>query len=502
MASASTTAPYLGTQFSITFSNLNVGLPDTVLFQSGGWSDTVTVAGSTATNKTLNYTLPYTLAQYFSGKTQPVTVRITHQSGKVESLNLSAQILPTAISSATGATVGVSNGQTIKFRAPSTSLRYAVKFTITDDFGNTQSFWGTGSGYVDPTTTTSDTTVTSTIPSSWAGYIIKSKTKSATVALYTYTRTNTQIGYKTKTITITVDNTYRPVANILSISGQVSTFGNTPMYVSGKSKLTVATECYGNPSMPYLDIVQRVLTVDGVSYSNKSSDTDVSMNTNTLNGYGTVAVKLQATDTRGLKSTVTTQNITVYRWFTPQINSIDIDVSGTTVSVTVKGKVASVNSKNQKLITIKRKKVSTGATTTIVTDAVLSAYNYTYSFTETISDVKTQSYEYTVTVKDSATSTTKSKSTGVICISRYAGGTGVTFFSEASAPGFNIYGIRHDITEAQYQGLAKRLAYPYNENSLIYTGMFCIHSSKIYEANTASSGEAWNADHWDYVCDV
>ena len=176
--------------------------------------------------------------------------------------------------------------------------------------------------------------------------------------------------------------------------------------------------------------------------------------------------------------------------------NIEISISGTTVTTTVTGSIAPVNNLNAKSLLITRKRMSDSSTTTYSVNP-LSAYNYSVTWTQTIADIGTESYEYTAAVTDTKQTVTAKRQTAVICISRLAGGRGVTLFQEASQEGFWVRDIQHDISTSEYVELANMLASDYSTGSPYFIGQFTKYNSKVWECKTAiSSGEAWNASHW------
>ena len=65
----------------------------------------------------------------------------------------------------------------------------------------------------------------------------------------------------------------------------------------------------------------------------------------------------------------------------------------------------------------------------------VSSYSGSDTWTQTISDIDTESYEYTATITDSVQTVTTKRQTAIICLSRLRGGKGVTFFGEAQNTG-------------------------------------------------------------------
>ena len=124
----------------------------------------------------------------------------------------------------------------------------------------------------------------------------------------------------------------------------------------------------------------------------------------------------------------------------------------------------------------------------------LSSYNYSVTWTQTVADIATESYEYTAIVTDTKQSVSTVQQTALICISRLAGGRGVTLFQEASQEGFWVKDIDYTISDSEYLALARLLAVPYTTTADYTVGDFVSYSGNIYECNTNCSAGSWTTN--------
>lgn len=331
-----------------------------------------------------------------------------------------------------------------------------------------------------------------TIPMAVCDQLPNSTTGTLTASLTTYTADGVQVGVaNSKTAVLTVPSSVVPTISSVTLEeGTSSGFG---VYVKSLSTVKATVSATGAYSSTVASIVVKV---GNNSYTANSSGVAVS---EILQTYGSISVVTTVTDSRGRTAT-DTKTITVYDYFQPTISmSIAINSATNVVTTTVTGSIAAVNNLNAKSLVIQRKRLSDDTVTTYTVNP-LSAYDYSVTWTQTVADIGTESYEYTATVTDTKQSVSTLQQTAVICISRLAGGRGVTLFQEAENEGFWVRNIRHDITAAEYLELAGMLADPYDSAADYYVGAFCENNSSIWECNTAiTGGEAWNASHWTEV---
>lgn len=254
----------------------------------------------------------------------------------------------------------------------------------------------------------------------------------------------TQIGYKDYDVTIKVPASIVPDFSFSVSEGTASGFNRYVIGLSSvRASLTSITGSHGST------VVAAEMILNGVSYTTGVSSATAQINSNVLDIYGTgITVSVKITDSRGRTRTKTT-TINIMDYSAPKIDDIDIDVSGTTVVTKVKGEFASVDGQNNRFIKITKKNTSTGVTTTVKARTAVSALVFTDTVTQTVSDIDVASYEYTVTLEDKKNTVSETKTTGIICISRYAGGRGVRLFGEAYQEGFMVDNIDMTITDAQ-----------------------------------------------------
>lgn len=445
----------------------------------------------TANATTHDIPVPSTVINQISGNVSG-TLRVTI-TGTTAQTGLKTLYVPTTPITTLDATVDFGGTQTVTFTPPATSLKYATRYI----FGPL-TVWAHGSAYIEPGSTTPYTD-SGTIPLNWAPYLWDAESTEINIELVTYTSTNKEVGRVMRTVTASVP-AYTPTYTKTISEGTTSGFS---LYVQSLSTVqavvTGFTSSYNGQGLVYVSTVS--LTVDGVTYTKTgqyNNASTVTINSKKLKTYGTVPATLTITDTRGRTATETV-NLTVIQYWTPAITEILPEVSGNTVNVTITGTIAPVNNLNDKLITIIRKNTKTAVETTIVEDAVLSDYEFTYTFTETIADVDVTSYEYIVTITDSVTSSTQSRSTGVICISRLAGGLGVRFFAEAEEEGLWIRDVEYDISDTEYDAVIAAVATPYNTAETYNAGAAVYRSSHYYECISNGTTGAWDADKWRQI---
>jgi len=257
-----------------------------------------------------------------------------------------------------------------------------------------------------------------------------------TLTLKTYNGT-TLLGTSTATFTLNVPASVVPSFNYALSEGQASGFG---VYATGLSKLRAVLTTAGVQGST---VVSASLTIDGKTYSGSVTNNSVTLNSDVLMVSGTRTVAMTVTDSRGRTATQST-TITVYEYFAPSIGDIGIAINGTTVAVTVIGNVAPVNNLNVKFLTIKKVRISDQTETTVLARESQPNYAINKTVTETVSDIVTESYMYKVYLEDTKYSgldaVYSEKITGIICISRYAGGRGAAFFKEATRNGVDIAG--------------------------------------------------------------
>ena len=387
------------------------------------------------------------------------------------------------ITSASNVTLG--NNCAVTWTPLDVTFKYKLAFVL-GGFAHTTDF-------ITPNQLTAYTYTGYTIPLSVANQIPNSTTGGMTVILTTYLSDGTQIGgQSSKGFTVTVPSSVVPT--ITSVTLAEGTHSGYNLYVKSLSTIKATTVAAGAYNSTIASIVTKFGDLSYMANSQGVATSDV------LQVAGSMIVETTVTDSRGRTAT-NTQTVTVYDYFRPTI-AIDIAINGTTVVTMVNGNIAPVNNTNAKSLVVTRKRLSDDTTTTH-TVSPLANYAYTDVWTQTVADIGVESYEYTAVVTDTKQSVSIVKMTAVICISRLAGGRGVTFFTEASKEGFWVWNIRHDVTAAEYLDIARMLAEPYDNTADYYVGQFCTNNSKVWECNTAiTGGETWTASHWTELGNV
>lgn len=261
-------------------------------------------------------------------------------------------------------------------------------------------------------------TFTFTPPTSLGSQIPSANSGTAKLIVYTYNSNNTHIGTETVNITINVPSYSLTVNAVLSGNNLLS-----GMYVQGKSTVTVAstaTSSYGASIKGYS------VAVDGKTYSGQQITSSVLSN-------GSKTVVVTVTDTRGKTATYTSSAFTVYAYSVPTITDFTLvrQPDGTTVIATVKGSVASVNSKNAKTITV----TLNGVTKTITSSS------YTINGTATFTNVPTDNtLTGTAKITDSYKTVTKDTVLPTVAVTMdfHSSGKGVAFGKVAEAEGFDV----------------------------------------------------------------
>lgn len=348
--------------------------------------------------------------------------------------------------------------------------------------------WAYDSNWISPASTDPQTHTVS-IPINIAAVIPNDTSIIGRAYLYTYTEDEILIG-SPSVVPFTVTVPAAVVPTISSVTLEEGTLSGFNLFVKSLStaKATVnASGIYGST------ITNIIVNFGGITYTANSSHVAVS---DILQVAGTMTVQTTVTDSRE-RTTTNTQTITVYDYFKPTA-SMNITQTGTTVVTTVTGSIAPVNNTNAKSLVIQRKRLSDDTVTTYTVDP-LSSYDYSVAWTQTVADIETESYEYTASVTDTIQTVSVKQQTAVICISRLAGGRGVTFFEEASQEGFWVRNIRHDITAAEYIALATKLAQTYSQKAYA-VGEWVKYNDAVYQCSTAITvAEAWNAAHWTAI---
>ncbi len=340
-----------------------------------------------------------------------------------------------------GDTITISNSST-----PSTNV-----YTLTYSFGSATGTICTKKA--SPVNWTIPTSLMSQIPNATSGTI--------TITCQTYTSSGTSVGSKTKTFTASVPTSIKPTISSVTVSEAVSSVASAiGAYVKSKSKAKVVISAAGSNGST---ISKYATTIAGTNYSGST------VTSNVLNTSGTVKVDVTVTDSRG-RTASTSKNITVLDYAPPGIISMSCypcDASGnrnsdgTYTKIIIKGRVSSLivgsTEKNSKTLTVQWKAETASSFTTLTG----LTYSGTWDFeaSKIISGTNpATTYEFKATLTDKLESDgPKITRTSVVCISRLAGGKGVTLFKEATEEGFWVGDIDYTITDDEYDELLSLL---------------------------------------------
>lgn len=178
---------------------------------------------------------------------------------------------------------------------------------------------------------------------------------------------DTEIGRKTLNVTLKVPDNVKPSCTVTleDVAGAENTYGSP---VKGLSKLKVTV----NPTLAYSSPIDSYsITANGVKYSGQTVTTGV------LQTAGASSVTVTVTDKRGRSGTAT-RNINVLDYAAPAVSAMAVhrcDKDGTSndrgdyVKVTFSAAVSSLSGKNSASYSLKYKKSSASAWTTMTQDA-------------------------------------------------------------------------------------------------------------------------------------
>lgn len=397
--------------------------------------------------------------------------------------NISIGLGATASTPSISPTSGIEFGDTITISnssTPSTNV-----YTLTYSFGS-------ASGTI---CTKKASPVTWTIPTSLMSQIPDATSGTITLTCQTYTSGGASVGSKTKTFTASVPTSIKPTISSVTVSEAVSSVASTiGAYVKSQSKAKVVISAAGKNGST---ISKYATTIAGTNYSGST------VTSNVLNTSGTVKVDVTVTDSRG-RTASTSKNITVLDYAPPGIISMSCypcDASGnrnsdgTYTKIIIKGRVSSLivgsTEKNSKTLTVQWKAETASSFTTLTG----LTYSGTWDFeaSKIISGTNpATTYEFKATLTDKLESDgPKTTRTSVVCISRLAGGKGVTLFKEATEEGFWVGDIDYTITDDEYDELLSLLGggvirlidwiYPVGSIKTFATG---VDPNKIYRSQT------------------
>lgn len=264
-----------------------------------------------------------------------------------------------------------------------------------------------------------------TIPLSWLDAVPDKMKTTASVIVKTYSG-STLIGSKKVSVTVKVPTSAVPSVDSIEITEGVSSVAtNFGVFVKNLSQLLVETTASGI----YGSTISSVkTTVDGITYAGAQ------FTSNVIRTAGSLTVTVNVTDSRGQTANGTT-TVTIEDYEKPYVN-IEVQQSGTTATLTITGKVYAIDAtgtaKNTKSLLLQYKKV----TDTGYTEETLTVESWEFEITQNITIDESVTYEFIATVYDKINSVSATTQTGIVVISRRAGGKGVTFGGEAEQDGF------------------------------------------------------------------
>ena len=348
--------------------------------------------------------------------------------------------------SATSVTMG--SGVTITLKPANSTFKHKLRYDFVNVKGSADGM-SIGADF----SAAGNTTATFTPPTSLGSQIPNVNSGSCTITCYTYLSNGTHIGTKTVSLTVSVPS-YTPSISSIALTGN-NLLSST--YVQDKSTVTAtitASTSYGASITAYSS------TVDGKTYSGSSF-------TSSVLSTGSKSVVTTITDSRGKTGTLTSSAFTVYAYANPSITGFTLvrdSTTPTTVTATVTGSIASINSKNAKTVKV----TLNGVTNTI------TASSYTISGTTTFTGVSTDSsFTGVATLTDSYTSTSKSVvlPTVAVTLDFYKDGKGVAFGKVAETTDLLDIGwserIRKNLT---VNGTATVDGHMYSKYNLYVTG--------------------------------
>ena len=268
-----------------------------------------------------------------------------------------------------------------------------------------------------------------TIPMDWMN-AISGTSAVATVKVESFNE-DVSIGTNTVDLEVTVPDTVVPTISNVSITEAVTAVKNAfgSRFVQNLSQLNVsiaASGAYGSTIKSYST------TLDGVNYIQQA------FTSNVLNTAGTLNVVVTVTDSRGRTASKTTQ-IKVVEYAKPTITAMTYANGESSITVTIAGNVYPVEQQNSKTLKLLYK--TTSDTSYTVKNVTVS--DWSFNLDVVLSGDPSLTYELIAELTDKMNTNnpeTFKVTTGVVVLSRHAGGDGITLFEEAKQEGFVVGG--------------------------------------------------------------
>lgn len=275
-----------------------------------------------------------------------------------------------------------------------------------------------------------------TPPVELASQIPTSVSGSVLINCKTYNSSGTLLGTKSLDLGVTVPDEIVPVINDITIAEAVlkidEAFG---LFIKTQSQLNVEIDAegvYGSSINRYSS------TLDGVNYMQQA------FTSNVINTSGQLQLKVEVTDSRG-RTAEKIELVEVVDYSMPAILSMEYyycdssgtrDSAGENTKVIIKYKFASVEENNTRALKLSYKK--TTEETYTERSVTLDAWEGTAEVIIAGTD-SSVTYEYIAQPSDKINSPEGMRmTTGIVVLSRKAGGTGVTIGGEAERDGFVV----------------------------------------------------------------
>lgn len=266
-----------------------------------------------------------------------------------------------------------------------------------------------------------------TPPAELAEYIATSTSTNLNIACKTLNTSGQEVGTSIVTLALLVPESVVPRIKSVSVAEGESLVSQTfDCYLQNLSKLDVSIEteeAYGS------DIVACKTSIGGVSYLGEN------ITTNVITASGQVPLTVVVTDRRGRNSEEYVASIPVVEYLPPSLE-LNLETAGDKVIADLSGRVSSVNGTNTKELTLKYRAATEE-------DWQLIQYGYeagTFEIEEELNlNASETTYEFVAQLSDRIYTepNTKTAMTGIIAMSRLAGGKGIAFGKDADIEGFD-----------------------------------------------------------------
>ena len=249
------------------------------------------------------------------------------------------------------------------------------------------------------------TSYTWTVPTSIGQWIPNATSMECKLTVRTY-QNGALNGSVSVPITINIPTSAVPEINSVTLSEANSNIGSFGLWIKGMSQIKVDTDASGIYGSTIKTISS---TIEGTTYTGEI------FTTNTIVNSGSLAIKVEVTDSRGRKAT-STKNITITDYQAPQIlkfsarrcdSAGNIKENGTYARVEYAYKITSLDGKNDKSVKISYRNTKTSSYTDLFTSST-SYEEDTLYFSDNILDLA-NSYYIKIELSDSFSSNVSSE---------------------------------------------------------------------------------------------